>query len=196
VSDPNQIPCQSKQTPLEEQQFLFLLEEYKSLRAEIDTRIKESFTLVIYCVTAIAAIYGPFVAAALSDQTHPNTHLNLTLLRCVIPAAIMFPVFGLIKSNEAWRIMLRIAEHLRGIEKSLGVEEGGWETATEKYRRKQPQTFREQMSNVAKLMSKPPYKKEEILSNIEQLFSKPPYFVFWLMLIVITVGVWLICLAV
>jgi hypothetical protein len=108
----------------------------------------------------------------------------------------MFPVFGLIKSNEAWRIMLRIAEHLRGIEKSLGVEEGGWETATEKYRRKQPQTFREQMSNVAKLMSKPPYKKEEILSNIEQLFSKPPYFVFWLMLIVITVGVWLICLAV
>jgi hypothetical protein len=147
----------SDQTPsiLADRQFQFRLEEYKSLRGEIDTRIKESFALVIYCVTAISAIYGSFVAAKLSDKT-----VNLDLLHRVLEAAIIFPVFGLIKSKEAWDITLRIASHLRDFEMSLGLE--GWEHRAEDHR-------------------------NELNKTLWAQITKPPYVPFWVMLIAITI---------
>lgn len=164
VSDTDQTSSQPVDPALASHQFQFRLEEYKSLRGEIDTRIKESFTLVIYCVTAIAAIYGTLVAAALSDKAGATP--DPVLRHWVLGAAMIFPVFGLLKSVEAWEITMRIARHIRQFEASLGLtgqpshDLMGWEHQAEEHRNEE----------------QPPW----------MVISKPPYILFWLMLIGLT----------
>jgi hypothetical protein len=111
------------------QKFQFHLEEYKSLRQEIDTRIKEIFTIVVYCVTAISAVYGTILAGVLTGHVVPS---DRPLLSNVLLVTCVFPLFGWFKSYELSSMIWTIAEYLRCIESSIGVV--GWEQRIEDLR--------------------------------------------------------------
>lgn len=103
--------------------FQFALEEYKSLRSEIDIRVKEAFQLIIYCLTAVAAAYGLFFSAQTSGRVACGEHQ--TLINWAAYSGSIFPIFGWIKSAESWNNVLKIADYIRGIERKIGVT--GWE---------------------------------------------------------------------
>jgi len=145
------------------QKFQLTLEEYKSLRAEIDTRIKEAFALIIYCLTAIAAIYGTVTARSFSTPWPPNLR---HLLEAVLDVTVLFPIFGAIKSLEIWQITQLIARQLRRIEAAVGIE--GWETVIERARREA---------------------RGSGLGGLPNLLTQPPYTLLWLFLLGLTLYV-------
>ncbi len=147
----------------DEQKFQLTLEEYKSLRAEIDTRIKEAFALIIYCLTAIAAIYGGVTTRSFASGWTPGAN---HLLQAILDVTVLFPIFGAIKSLEIWQITQMIARQLRRIEAAVGVM--GWETVMERHRREA---------------------RGSGLGGLPYLLTQPPYILLWLFLLGLTLYV-------
>jgi hypothetical protein len=137
------------------EQFQFHLEEYKSLRQEIDTRIKEIFTIVVYCVTAISAVYGTILAGVLTGHVVPS---DRPLLSNVLLVTCIFPVFGWFKSFELSSMIWTIAEYLRSIERKIGVV--GWEQRIQ-HRRES--------------------RRRGLFSCLWESLISPPYHAFWVM---------------
>lgn len=101
------------------------VEEYKSLRVEIDYLGKDARALEIYVLGGLVAFYSWMASACFQDM----------LMLWLMP--ILLPLFGGWRSYANMRRIMQIAKHLRGVEAELGGdgEWRGWETRIADLRR-------------------------------------------------------------
>lgn len=93
----------------------FHIEEFKALRAEIDSRIKEGQTWESLGLTATAAVYAWLATNSFCD------------FAWWIP--VLFPAFGLLRHSALMVRILQIAGYIRDVEAKLSDDPlTGWET--------------------------------------------------------------------
>lgn len=102
---------------MDERQFIFLVEEYKSLKAELASLVKESRILETGAIAGTAAVYA-WLAKAPS--------VDIVGLGWWIP--VLFPVLGLFRHLALTMRIMHIAEYVQQIEDAVCVRKPkGWE---------------------------------------------------------------------
>jgi hypothetical protein len=106
----------------------FRLEEYKSLREEIQKRTDRQVNLETYIILALAVVYGFLVTTP--EQNLPKDIAPLLRLLWWIPVVLLFT--GLFRWRSNHRMIVRIATYLRGKHEPFvsGIDPTylGWET--------------------------------------------------------------------
>ncbi len=111
---------------MDDRQFTFLVEEYKSLRSQIDTVVKETWVLETGAIAGTAVVYAWLAKS-------PN--VNIAGVAWWIP--ILFPFFGLLRQLAMLRRVMHMAEYIRSLEDAICTEEPhGWETFLVEKRKK------------------------------------------------------------
>ncbi len=101
---------------MNEQQLQFLLEEYKSLKSEIEYRVKATERIEYVAIVAVAAIY-----AWITQRTTPVSEFVWWI-------PFLFPVIGIIRQFGLIIRLMDIAEYILKIEKEICLERPkGWE---------------------------------------------------------------------
>lgn len=103
---------------MDEMHFTFLIEEYKVLRQELDSRLKEVRLLETGAIVAISAIYA-WLAKIPKNQ--------IDSFAWWIP--VLFPLFGLFRYFGVMHRIMHIAEYIRSFESQVCKNApNGWET--------------------------------------------------------------------
>ena len=91
----------------------FHLEEYKSLRQEVDVRIRELNTLSIYCVTGQLAGFAFLLTLQFGTTFHV---ISTSVFRIIAWLLLAFPVFGFLKAMELKLTVETISKYIAKIE--------------------------------------------------------------------------------
>jgi hypothetical protein len=95
------------------------MEEYKSLRAEILERLREGNTLIITTTGGVGGAYA-VIASTFAREPHLEfahaSGLTIISFLVIMLAPVLFAAVGLIKSNETWKMALRLAKQVYLIE--------------------------------------------------------------------------------
>jgi hypothetical protein len=116
------------------------MEEYKSLRAEALERIREANTLIITTAAGVGGAYAVIVSTfAREPHLEFSRASGFTIISFLVImwAPVLFSAVGLIKSNDMWTTVLRLAKQVRLIEDfvyGLAPPFPGWEHQMEIYR--------------------------------------------------------------
>ena len=103
---------------LNDQKFLFLLEEYKMLRAEIESYSKQKRQLELSVITALIAAYGWLAISKIEE--------DLKKLALIMPIIIV--IIGIFRLIFYVKAIDEEVKYVREeIEKKVMGEKGGWE---------------------------------------------------------------------
>lgn len=106
----------------------FRLEEYKALRAEIDSRIKEGNNWESIAIAGIAAVYSWLAT---------NSDKPVAAIGWWVP--VLFPLFGLVRQCALLVRIMQIASYLRDMEVAFAQHDPtGWETYLKRRRQEAP----------------------------------------------------------
>jgi hypothetical protein len=98
------------------------LEEYKTLRAEVLERIKETNTLIITAAGGIggayAVIVSTFARPPVLSFSHASGFVLLSFL-VMVWTPVAFAALAYIKSREIWNVVIQISDHLQKIEEQV-----------------------------------------------------------------------------
>ena len=104
---------------MDDKQSVFLIEEYKILKEELLSLVKEARLLETAAIAGTAGIYAWLVKT-------PNTD-SIEKIGWWIP--VLFPLFGAFRQIALLTRIMHIAEYIRALEKEIcKVSPFGWET--------------------------------------------------------------------
>jgi hypothetical protein len=117
----------------------FHLEEFKSLRAEIQYRVQEQMAILRHSILGSAAVYS-FLFGVLSVKTAEGVAAdidprfeNLMAFLWLIPVA--FSILGAIRWWDNDATIMTIAGYIEQYEKRIDAKDKGWETHIKSMRR-------------------------------------------------------------
>lgn len=112
-----------------ENEINFHLEEFKSLRSEIEARLKDSLMFAQYCLLGSAGVI------AWLATTDPNK-ITPALFQAAWWIPFILCLFGSLRAYAMLSRIMEIAEYIRVIEKAFASKEiRGWEHFLERKRR-------------------------------------------------------------
>jgi len=112
--------------PLENEQFLFHLEEYRNLRAEIISNDRAKFQIEIFGIASVGLLY-----AFLSQQLSLLTDFGIGLIWWLPTLSI---VLTYVWSQSYVKKNIEIGKYLTEVESRFSVTELGWELLNQQKR--------------------------------------------------------------